>query len=314
MTVGAALISNSACGTHDTGWGHVEHVGRLRAVLRAVGQDLELFHALRHVESRAATVEEIALCHAVPYVTSVRELAESGGGSLDSDTVVSSGSWMAALVSVGAVLDAVDMAYGDGPPRSFCAVRPPGHHALANAGMGFCLFGNVAIGAEYARDKYGVERVLIIDWDVHHGNGTQSLVENNSDIRFVSMHEWPQYPGTGAATERGVGNIWNVPMPAGRPAAEYRGALLHAIDQATADFVPDLVLLSAGFDSMAGDPLGGFTLETADFVTLTSELVSRAESWCSGRLISVLEGGYNTNLLGVATAAHMRELSGLLPR
>jgi acetoin utilization deacetylase AcuC-like enzyme len=203
----------------------------------------------------------------------------------------------------------VDAAFTGGPVRSFCAVRPPGHHALRAQGMGFCLFGNVAVGAQYARAKHGAERVLIVDWDVHHGNGTQALVEDMADIHFVSMHQWPWYPGTGAADDRGPhANVWNVPLPGELPRQRYVDAFLEAVDRATTGFVPDLVLISAGFDSMAGDPLGNFTLELDDFDHLTREMVSRAEQWCGGRVVSALEGGYAPERLGVACVRHMRSL------
>jgi acetoin utilization deacetylase AcuC-like enzyme len=175
--------------------------------------------------------------------------------------------------------------------------------------MGFCLFGNVALGAHYARSRWGAERVLIVDWDVHHGNGTQALVEQTSDIHFVSMHQWPWYPGTGAASDRGPhDNVWNVPLPGGLARASYVDALLSALDAATRGFTPDLILVSAGFDSLAGDPLGNFTLELEDFDQLTSELVSRAQHWCDGRLVSSLEGGYDPDRLGLACVRHMRAL------
>ncbi|HEY5441690.1 MAG TPA: histone deacetylase [Gemmatimonadaceae bacterium] len=304
-----AYISNADCGSHDTGWGHPEHVGRLRAIPRALREDIELFHLLDHRESRHATAEELALVHDPAYVASVQVLAKSGGGRLDADTVASSGSWLAATAGAGAVLDGIDLAFGAGPLRSFCAVRPPGHHALRASGMGFCLFGNVALGAHYARVRHGAERILIVDWDVHHGNGTQALVEQTPDIHYVSMHQWPWYPGTGAADDRGPhDNVWNVPLAGGLPRERYVDALLRAVDAAAAGFTPDLVLLSAGFDSMAGDPLGNFTLELDDFDQLTRELVSRAEQWCGGRLVSALEGGYAPDRLGVACVRHMRAL------
>ena len=176
--------------------------------------------------------------------------------------------------------------------------------------MGFCLFGNVAIGAHYARAKHRAERVLIVDWDVHHGNGTQALVEHERDIHFISMHQWPWYPGTGAAADRGPHqNVWNVPMRASLPAEAYVTALLRAVDDATHDFVPDLVLISAGFASMCGDPLGGFTLEPEHMAQLTTELVSLAKHWCDGRVVSALEGGYAPERLAQACVAHMRALA-----
>ena len=304
-----AYISNADCGGHDTGWGHPEHVGRLRAIPRALRYDMELYHQLDHRESRHATVDELVLAHDRAYVESVESVVASGGGRLDADTVASPGSWLAATAGTGAVLDGIDLAFGDGPRRSFCAVRPPGHHALRASAMGFCLFGNVAIGAHYARARHGAERVLIVDWDVHHGNGTQALVERTGDIHFVSMHQWPWYPGTGAADDRGPhGNVWNVPRAGGLPPQDYVDALLGAVDAATQAFTPDIVLLSAGFDSMAGDPLGNFTLELPDFDRLTLELVSRADQWCGGRLVSALEGGYAPDRLGVACVRHMRAL------
>jgi acetoin utilization deacetylase AcuC-like enzyme len=253
--VGVAFISHADCGRHDTGWDHPEHVGRLRAITRALRDRPELFLALDHHEGRHATPAELALAH-----------------------------------------DA--------------AVRPPGHHALRAAGMGFCLFGNVAIAAHYARQRHGLARVLVVDWDVHHGNGTQALVQDDPGIRFVSMHQWPWYPGTGAADDRGPhGSVWNVPMAAGLPPVAYVAALEHAVGQATAGWDPELVLLSAGFDCLAGDPLGAMTLTNADIVRLTRTLVALAERTAGGRLVSALEGGYAPEAVGAAVVAHLEALA-----
>jgi acetoin utilization deacetylase AcuC-like enzyme len=307
MTIG--YISSADCGRHDTGWGHPEHVGRLVAIPRALREDAELMMRLQHVEARHATPDELALAHEPKYIASVKTLVERGGGRLDADTVASEGSWGAATAGAGSVLGGIDFAVGDGPRRSFCAVRPPGHHALRNSAMGFCLFGNVAVGAHYARRRHDLERILIVDWDVHHGNGTQALVEHERDIHFVSMHQWPWYPGTGAAEDRGpYRNVWNVPMRASLPPSAYVDALKSAIDAATTGFTPDLVLISAGFDSLAGDPLGAFTLEYEHFEDLTRFLVDRAESWCEGRIVSALEGGYAPERTAVACVRHMRAL------
>jgi acetoin utilization deacetylase AcuC-like enzyme len=307
MTV--ALISSSDCGRHDTGWGHPEHVGRLRTLPGALREHPELLGRITHLESRHATVDDLALAHDPRYIEQVRVIVASGGGRLDADTVTSAGSWDAATAGAGAVLDGIDLAFGEGPRRSFCAVRPPGHHALRDSAMGFCLFGNVAIGAHYARKRHGVERVLIVDWDVHHGNGTQALVEHERDIHFVSMHQWPWYPGTGAADDRGPHrNVWNVPMRASLEPQVYVDALRGAIDGATINWSPDLILISAGFDSLAGDPLGAFTLEYEDFDGLTRFLVDRAETWCGGRIVSALEGGYAPERLGVACVRHVAAL------
>ena len=307
MTV--AYISHADCGRHDTGWNHPEHVGRLRAIPRALRHDFELFQEIEHLEARHALPEELALAHTLQYVEHVRALAGEGGGRLDGDTVASEGSWDAATAACGAVLDGVDRAFAEGGGRAFAAVRPPGHHALRDRAMGFCLFGNVAIAAHYARQRHGAGRVLIVDWDVHHGNGTQALVEQEPSIRFVSMHQWPWYPGTGAAHDRGPHrSIWNVPLPGGLPPDRYVDALTRAIDQATDQWIPDLVLISAGFDSLRGDPLGGFTLELEHVELLTRQMVERAEAWCGGRLVSALEGGYDPDRLGAACVTHLRAL------
>lgn len=255
-------------------------------------------------------MDEIALSHDHQYLAMVRDLAESGGGPLDGDTVVSAGSWAAATAGAGSVLDGVDRAMTGVNLRSFCAVRPPGHHALRDRAMGFCLLGNVAVAAHYARTVHSASRILIVDWDVHHGNGTQALIEGEPDIHFVSMHQSPWYPGTGAASDRGpLGNVWNVPMAAGLAPQQYVDALERGIDDATKGFVPDLILISAGFDSLASDPLGGFTLEIDHFTTLTRSLVERARQFCGGRLVSVLEGGYAPDRLGEACVAHMAALA-----
>ena len=309
-SVRPAFISHSDCGKHDTGWGHPEHVGRLRAVTRALRDDPTLFSLIEHIEGRPATVEELELAHTGDYIRSVRDICARGSARLDADTVVSSGSWDAATAGAGCVLSGVDLAVSRERPRSFCAVRPPGHHAVADRAMGFCLFGNVAIAAHYARKKHGLERVLIIDWDVHHGNGTQALVEAEADIRFVSMHQWPWYPGTGAAADRGPRkSVWNIPLPAGLPPASYVDALERGIDAASHGFTPDLVLISAGFDSLAGDPLGGFTLELDHFDHLTRSICARADAWCGGRVVSVLEGGYAPERVGQASVRHLAALA-----
>lgn len=308
MRVG--FISHSDCGRHDTGWGHPEHVGRLRAITRALRNEPGLFESVEHLEGRHATSDELRLAHDPDYVSLVERAAAEGGRMLDGDTVASEGSWVAATAAAGCALDAVDRAMQGANLRSFCAVRPPGHHALRDHAMGFCIFGNVALAAHYARARHGAGRVLIVDWDVHHGNGTQALVENEPDIHFVSMHQWPWYPGTGAAEDKGPhGTVWNIPMSPGLAPAAYVGALERGIDDATRNFVPDIILISAGFDSLAGDPLGGFTLELEHVIELTRSLVTRAEGWCRGRLVSVLEGGYAPDRLGAACAVHLGALA-----
>src|SRR6185437_2610046 len=250
----------------------------------------DLFGTIEHVEGRHATAQELALAHDPIYIREVEEIASAGGGALDADTVASERSWAAATAAAGCVLDGVDMALDGRAVRSFCAVRPPGHHALRDRAMGFCLFGNVAVAA-------------------HYGNGTQALVESDQGIHYVSMHQWPWYPGSGAADDHGNGNVWNVPLPAGLPAQQYVDALEQAIDRATDGFTPDLVLVSAGFDSLRGDPLGGFTLELEDITTLTRYLTDRAAQWCGGRVVGALEGGYAPDRVGEACVTMLAELA-----
>ena len=274
--------------------------------------DPELFQLIEHVEGRHATVDDLSLAHDASYIDALSAIIArlQEPANLTPDTVISPGSFAAATAAVGCVLDGVDRALDGRSLRSLCGVRPPGHHALRDEAMGFCLFGNVAIAAHYARQRRSLERVLIVDWDVHHGNGTQALVEHDPGIHFVSMHQWPWYPGTGAAEDRGPHqSVWNVPMPPGLAAGVYVDAFLEAVDAATTGFSPDLVLISAGFDSLAGDPLGGFTLEVSDIVQLTRELVRRAEGWCQGKIVSALEGGYVPERVGAACVAHLRALA-----
>ena len=274
--------------------------------------DPELFQQVEHVEGRHATIEEISLAHDAEYISALASMVDrlTEPANLTPDTVISPGSYAAATAAVGCVLDGVDRALDGRSSRSFCGVRPPGHHALRDEAMGFCLFGNVAIAAHYARKRHGLDRVLIVDWDVHHGNGTQALVEHDPGIHFVSMHQWPWYPGTGAAEDHGPHNsVWNVPMPPGLAPGVYVDALLKTVEAATAGFSPDLVMVSAGFDSLAGDPLGGFTLEVSDIVRLTRELAGGADAWCQGRIVSSLEGGYAPERVGTACVAHLRALA-----
>jgi acetoin utilization deacetylase AcuC-like enzyme len=277
--------------------------------MRALQEHPDVLTSVEHIEARHASEEELGLMHTHRYIEHVRQLVRAGGGRLDPDTVASDGSWDAARAAAGALLDGVDFAMRGEGRRAFCAVRPPGHHALADRAMGFCLFGSVAIAARYAQRRHQLPRVLIVDWDVHHGNGTQALVESDRDIHFVSMHQWPWYPGTGAADDRGPhGTVWNVPMPASLPPHQYVDAITRAIDDATRGFTPDIVLISAGFDSLRGDPLGGFTLEVEDFDALTRLLVERATSWCRGRIVSALEGGYAPERVAEACIAHVKAM------
>ena len=240
------------------------------------------------------------------YLDALERLAHGGGGALDADTVMSRDSSDAALAAAGVAIGAVERGIERG--SAFGATRPPGHHALAGRAMGFCLINNVVVAARHAQQR-GKPRVLIVDWDVHHGNGTQAMVERDPSIRYVSMHQYPWYPGTGAAEDRGPHrNVWNVPLRANLSPEVYVDALRSAIDAATAGFVPDLVMISAGFDSLRGDPLGAFTLEYEHIEHLTRHLVECADAWCAGRIVSSLEGGYDPERLAVACVRHLRAL------
>jgi len=297
-----AVVWHPACRKHYGGAGHPERPQRIEAVLDALrAPDMEPFVTLREgVPASRAALERV---HPAAHIDRLEAMAAAGGGALDADTFLGSSSWESVLASAGVALTAVEQGIASG--TAFGATRPPGHHALAAQSMGFCFVNNVVIAARHAQ-ALGCARVLIVDWDVHHGNGTQALVEADPSIRFVSMHQDPWYPGTGAADERGVGNVFNVPRPGGLPRATYVRDLLAAVDVALTGWRPDLLLISAGFDSLAGDPLGEFTLEPDDITQWTEALRERMQ----GRpVVGVLEGGYRLDLLAQGVSAHVRALT-----
>jgi acetoin utilization deacetylase AcuC-like enzyme len=293
------VFTHPSCLKHDPGSGHPETPARLRAVLDRLRSE----PGVEVREAQPASREPLLAVHPEQYLAGLESMSARGGGALFLDTILSRDSWSAVLGGTGAVLAAVDHAIG-GRGHAFAAIRPPGHHALAAKGMGFCLVNNVVVAARHAQAA-GRKRVLIIDWDVHHGNGTQALVETDPTVRYVSLHQYPWYPGTGAADERGVGNVFNVPRGPGKPPALYVGDLWAAIVAATTDWTPDLVLVSAGFDAMAGDPLGGFTLEPEHFADWTTRLRDRLPSV---GIVGMLEGGYVPERLAEGVAAHLRAL------
>jgi acetoin utilization deacetylase AcuC-like enzyme len=308
-----AFLADPIAKEHDPGRGHPEQPARWDAAVRGVGANL-----LRLPSGRAATESELALCHTTDYIRSARSDVESGLPALRTgDTDICPRSYDVALRATGTVLDGLDLVLRDEARNAFCIVRPPGHHATPTRGMGFCLFNNIAIAARYARHRYGVERVAIADWDVHHGNGTQDTFYSDPSVFFFSTHEWPLYPGTGAASETGVGRgkgtTLNCPFPAGSGHAEIVGAFKEKLVPRMAEFKPDLVLVSAGFDSRKGDPLGHFRLTDDDFATLTEITMAIAHQFAGGRLISVLEGGYNLTGLESAVRSHSRTLATYLP-
>jgi acetoin utilization deacetylase AcuC-like enzyme len=306
---------------HDTGWGHPEHQGRLRSLASTVGRDMLTLHGLvEQRDAREADEQTLALVHDEAHVRRVAEvcrLAEESGTivALDSDTRVSAASWEAALGSVGTSIEAARAIVVGELTTAFVATRPPGHHATPTTPMGFCLFNNVALTARWLQHEGHAERVLIVDWDVHHGNGTQDAFYDDPTVFFLSLHQWPHYPGTGAADERGSGAgrgaTLNVPLPAGTPRSEYLERFEAALADALAWGRPDFVLVSSGFDAMAGDPLGGLLLEPEDFWTLTRGVVDLADDACGGRVLALLEGGYDPPRLGLGAVAVLRGLAGL---
>lgn len=293
------VYTHPSCLQHDPGPDHPETPERLQAVLKRLRTEPGV--AIR--EAAPAARAPLLAVHPDPYLASLEAMSARGGGVLFLDTILNRHSWSAVLGAAGAVLAAVDQALAENG-SAFAAVRPPGHHALASRGMGFCLVNHVVVAARHAQ-RAGRDRVLIIDWDVHHGNGTQALVETDASIRYVSLHQHPWYPGTGAASERGVGNIFNVPRGPGKPPQLYVGDLWGAIVAATTDWKPDLVLLSAGFDAMAGDPLGGFTLEPEHYTDLTRRLRDRLPGT---PVAGLLEGGYVPSRIAEGVVAHLRGL------
>ena len=297
-----AVAWNPASRLHQAGAGHPERPQRIEAVLEALRAP-DLAGLVDWVEAPPADREAILRVHPAGYLDALEAIGAAGGAALDADTVMGPRTWEAALAAAGVALAAVERGVRDG--TAFGATRPPGHHALAARAMGFCFLNNVMIAARRGQEL-GRGQVLIVDWDVHHGNGTQALVEEDRFIRFVSLHQYPWYPGTGAADERGIGNVFNVPRPPDLPRAVYVRDLLAAVDAALDGWRPDLVLVSAGFDSLAGDPLGGFTLEPDDIAALTTALRQRAGN---APVVGVLEGGYRLDLLAAGAAAHVRALA-----
>jgi len=300
--VSVPVVFHPATRLHDPGPGHPERPERIEAVLAALRAP-DLTATVEWTEGRPAARDQLERVHTPAYLDALERLAREGGGVLDADTVMNPHSWDAALAAAGVAIGAVERGIDRG--SAFGATRPPGHHALGARAMGFCLINNVVVAARHAQ-QLGKARVLIVDWDVHHGNGTQALVERDPSIRYVSIHQYPWYPGTGSEHERGVGNVFNVPRPPGLPRAAYVRDLLAAVDASTVGWRPDLLLVSAGFDSLAGDPLGGFTLEPEDLAQWTSAFRARV---APAPVVGVLEGGYRLDLLAAGARAHVRALA-----
>ncbi|SFS19498.1 histone deacetylase family protein [Yoonia litorea] len=299
-----ALITHEDCYGHVTPPGHPEQVARLDAVLGA----LEGFD-LKRVKAPLAADDDLLRAHPKRHIDAVRAAAPTEGWrSLDADTHMSAGTLAAAYRAAGGAVRAVDLVLGGEAQNAFAAVRPPGHHAERETAMGFCFFGNVVVAARHALDHHGLSRVAIVDFDVHHGNGTQDLVEDDPRILFCSSHQSPLYPGTGAVHETGSGNILNVPLPGGTGSAGFRAAYEAQVLPRVDAFKPELIIISAGFDAHKDDPLAGMELEVDDFAWVTEKLCDLADKHCAGRVVSSLEGGYDLPALGASAAAHVRVL------
>jgi acetoin utilization deacetylase AcuC-like enzyme len=305
------LFTHPSFLAHDTGVGHPERPDRMRAIDKVLAHDI--FKGLVREEAplREDVEEQIRLAHPAAHLEKMRSIATGPIDQprhVDGDTVVSAGTWEAALRAVGAGLAAVDAVIDGRAANAFCQVRPPGHHAEADRAMGFCLFSNAAIAGLYARAKHGAERIAIVDFDVHHGNGTQDIFWADKDLFYGSTHEMPLFPGTGALAERGVGNIHNAPLRAGDGGERFREAVESRILPALHDFGPDILIISAGFDAHTADPLANLRLVEADFLWATEKFAETAKRHCDGRIVSMLEGGYDLNALARSVAVHVKAL------
>jgi acetoin utilization deacetylase AcuC-like enzyme len=308
----AGLVYHPAYLEHDMGAGHPESPNRLRAIMHQLERSGTLARVTR-VEPRQAEDEWITQVHTPSYVASLnRQAPTSGRVSLDPDTSMSPGSLNAAYLAAGGALAGVDAIMDGQVDQVFCAVRPPGHHAEAGRAMGFCLYNNVAIAARYVQKKYGLSRVLIVDWDVHHGNGTQHSFEDDPSVLFFSTHQYPHYPGSGWVTERGKGDgegfTINVPMEAGEGDEEYQAVFLKSLVPAADEFKPEFVIISAGFDAHKDDPLASMGLTEAGYANLTGIVAGIATRHAKGRILSSLEGGYNLTALAASVDAHINAL------
>ncbi len=321
MPVPLVLVKHPACFAHDTGAGHPEAPARLTAILDAVRSDPALGRdVLVEVDAQPVETEYLVQVHSAAHVSLVRELSDRAErrGSIewiDPDTAVSGNSFLAAVSSAGCAVTAAELVAAGHARAAFALARPPGHHAAHERAAGFCLFNNVMVAVRRLQSVGLARRVLVVDWDVHHGDGTQALVWEDPTTYYLSLHLYPHYPGTGAASERGAGpgtgTIRNVPLPIGTDRGEYRRSFSEALGASLEEFEPDLVLVSAGFDCLAEDPLGGLLLEPEDLHAITAELVDRTRPSAGGRIVAVLEGGYVPERVGLGAVNVLRALAGL---
>ena len=303
------LVSHPSCLGHDTGSGHPERPARLQAVLQALSHPA--FAALLREPAPPATEAQLKLAHPETHLRRILDARPADGArmQLDPDTVLSAGSAQAALHAAGAACAAVDAVMAGRADAAFAAVRPPGHHAEPDRAMGFCLFGNAAIAVLHARARWGLRRIALVDFDVHHGNGSQAMLQADPDLFYASSHQSPCYPGTGAADERGVAdNVVNLPLAPGSGGPTFRRGWSVRILPALDRFAPELLIVSAGFDAHRDDPLAELQLGVEDFVWLTRELLGVADRHCQGHIVSVMEGGYDLAALAGSIAAHVQTL------
>ena len=309
-----ALVHHPIYEKHNTGYGHPEMPERYRVVVDAIKADESLSERLVEITPAKASQGAVQAAHTKEHFKRVENAFADGFDRLDADTVISMQSFDASLFAAGGAITAVDVLMQGEAKNAFVAVRPPGHHATAERAMGFCLFNNVAVAARYAQNKYKeIDRVAIVDWDVHHGNGTQGIFYSDPTVYFFSMHQYPWYPGTGSRGEtgqgRGLGTTLNVPLKAFTSAAEHRRGFEAAIGDIASEMRPDMIFLSAGFDAHLTDPLGQLQLEDIDFEALTSTVMQWADETCAGRIVSCLEGGYNLDTLGGTVRSHVAMLA-----
>ena len=301
------LINSDTSQNHDTGPGHPEQIARVAVII----ENLKKFNNKNILWKKPSTISDeiIKDVHDTKYINLIKNsIPTKGFSSLDGDTIISPGSKNATFDAAASIITAIDGVQNKEYKNAFCNVRPPGHHCNQNKAAGFCILNNIAIGAKYLLNKYKYKRVAIVDFDVHHGNGTQDIFYENENVLFISTHQYPYYPGSGAEYEKGkFNNILNIPLPAGTNSEEYLSAFEHALKKLK-EFEPEFVLVSAGFDSHVRDPLAQFQLETEDFYTITKRILEASKNFCNGKVISILEGGYDLQALQDSTKRHVDAL------
>ena len=301
------LISSDTFQNHDTGPGHPEQIARVTVII----ENLKKFNNKNILWKKPSIISDeiIKDVHDTKYINLIKNsIPTKGFSSLDGDTIISPGSKNATFDAAASIITAIDGVQNKEYKNAFCNVRPPGHHCNQNKAAGFCILNNIAIGAKYLLNKYKYKKVAIVDFDVHHGNGTQDIFYENENVLFISTHQYPYYPGSGAEYEKGkFNNILNIPLPAGTNSEEYLSAFEHALKKLK-EFRPEFVLISAGFDSHVRDPLAQFQLETEDFYTITKRILEASKNFCNGKVISILEGGYDLQALQDSTKRHVDAL------